>query len=72
MQGAIGYAQYFTGVPPLLVTLHIAGSIVVWVAVLRFQLSLTAHPLEAADRGPRPTRANPAATDADPEPAVTA
>ena len=29
-QGAMGYLQYFSGVPPLLVQLHIVGSIVVW------------------------------------------
>ncbi|MBT8240894.1 MAG: heme A synthase, partial [Acidimicrobiia bacterium] len=29
-QGAIGYAQYFTGVPPWLVQLHVVGSIAVW------------------------------------------
>ena len=33
-QGAIGYIQYFTGVPAWLVLLHIAGSVVFWVAVL--------------------------------------
>jgi len=44
VQGTIGYAQYFTGVPPLLVGLHVVGSIVVWVAVLRFHLGLFAHP----------------------------
>jgi cytochrome c oxidase assembly protein subunit 15 len=51
VQGGIGYAQYALGVPPLLVIFHIAGSVVVWVAVLRFQLGLTAHPAErpAAD-----------------------
>jgi cytochrome c oxidase assembly protein subunit 15 len=43
-QGAIGYAQYFNGVPPLLVGLHVAGSVVVWVAVLLFELGLFAHP----------------------------
>lgn len=46
LQGAIGYTQYFTGVPPLLVGLHIVGSIVVWIAVLRFHLGLVAHPRE--------------------------
>lgn len=29
-QGALGYLQYFSGVPPALVQLHIVGSIVVW------------------------------------------
>ena len=44
VQGAIGYAQYFSGVPPLLVAVHVAGSIVVWITVLRFHLGLFAHP----------------------------
>ena len=46
LQGAIGYAQYFSGVPPLLVALHVAGSIVVWITVLRFHLGLFVHPDE--------------------------
>jgi cytochrome c oxidase assembly protein subunit 15 len=54
VQGAIGYAQYFTGVPPLLVGLHVVGSIVVWVAVLRFHLGLFAHPDRRAPVGVRP------------------
>ena len=32
-QGAIGYAQYFTGVPVALVALHIAGATALWFAV---------------------------------------
>lgn len=34
LQGALGYTQYFTGVPPLLVGLHVLGASMVWVAVL--------------------------------------
>lgn len=34
-QGAIGYAQYFLGVPPLLVVLHLLGSALLWIAALR-------------------------------------
>ena len=45
-QGAIGYLQYFTGVPEGLVGLHVLGSVLVWVAVLRFHLGLT-EPLPA-------------------------
>lgn len=44
VQGAIGYTQYFTGVPPLLVGFHIAGSVAVLVAVLRFHLGLSERP----------------------------
>jgi cytochrome c oxidase assembly protein subunit 15 len=40
VQGAIGYLQYFTGVPEGLVGLHVLGSVVVWVAVLRLHLAL--------------------------------
>ncbi len=39
-QAAVGYAQYFTAVPPLLVALHILGSVAVWVATLRLVLSM--------------------------------
>jgi cytochrome c oxidase assembly protein subunit 15 len=39
-QAAVGYTQYFTGVPALLVGVHILGAVVVWVAVLRFVLRL--------------------------------
>jgi cytochrome c oxidase assembly protein subunit 15 len=37
-QAAIGYVQYFNGVPALLVGFHIVGAVAVWVAVLRFWL----------------------------------
>jgi cytochrome c oxidase assembly protein subunit 15 len=52
-QGALGYLQYFTGVPEGLVGLHVLGSVLVWVAVLRFHLGL---------QEPLPT-ANPAGHD---------
>jgi cytochrome c oxidase assembly protein subunit 15 len=39
-QAAVGYAQYFTGVPALLVGIHLAGATAVWIAVLRFNLGL--------------------------------
>lgn len=38
-QGALGYIQYFTGVPELLVGMHIFGASVLWVAVIRLTLS---------------------------------
>ena len=47
-QAAIGYAQYFTGVPALLVGFHIFGAVAVWIATLRFWLSFGA----AARPGP--------------------
>jgi cytochrome c oxidase assembly protein subunit 15 len=46
VQGAVGYAQYFNGVPPLLVGIHVAVAIVVWIAALRFSLAMVARPTE--------------------------
>lgn len=39
-QAAVGYAQYFTAVPPLLVAIHILGAVGVWIATLRLVLSM--------------------------------
>ncbi|NWF26350.1 COX15/CtaA family protein [Streptomyces sp. PKU-EA00015] len=39
-QGAIGYVQYFTQVPEVLVGVHMLGSSLMWIAVLRLALSL--------------------------------
>ncbi len=41
-QAAIGYVQYFNGVPALLVGFHVAGAAAVWVVSLRFLLAFTA------------------------------
>jgi heme a synthase len=38
-QGAIGYLQYFNGVPVRLVAAHITGAVVLWVVALRFALA---------------------------------
>lgn len=43
-QGAIGYLQYFTGVPIALVFLHILGSVIVFMAALSFHLALFTRP----------------------------
>lgn len=40
-QGLIGYAQWFTDLPEILVGLHIAGSTLVWIASWRIWLSVT-------------------------------
>lgn len=39
-QGVIGYVQYFTDLPEALVGLHMLGSCLVWIAVLRVLLAL--------------------------------
>ncbi|MBG0856227.1 heme A synthase [Streptomyces spinoverrucosus] len=43
-QGVIGYAQYWTDLPEILVGLHMLGSCLVWIAVLRVALSLRERP----------------------------
>lgn len=43
-QAAIGYLQYFTGVPVLLVGIHIAGAAALWTAVLRLHLAVHEAP----------------------------
>ncbi|MFD8546118.1 heme A synthase [Streptomyces sp. NPDC059649] len=64
LQGVIGYVQYFLGLPEIVIGLHMLGSTLVWIAVLRVALSLR-------DRGPLPEDAPeggdaPAATDEEP------
>jgi cytochrome c oxidase assembly protein subunit 15 len=39
-QGAIGYVQYFTGLPWLIVLVHLAGACAVWLAVLTVHFSI--------------------------------
>lgn len=39
-QGLIGYVQYFTGLPELLVALHVLGAILVWVGALQLHEAL--------------------------------
>ncbi|MGV9393095.1 COX15/CtaA family protein [Streptomyces olivaceus] len=46
-QGVIGYVQYFTDLPEILVGLHMLGSCLVWIAVLRVLLALRERPEEA-------------------------
>ncbi|MDN3295140.1 COX15/CtaA family protein [Streptomyces ficellus] len=50
-QGGIGYVQYFTGVPEILVGLHMLGSSLMWIAVLRLALSLRERPHAAPSAG---------------------
>ena len=43
-QGALGYIQYFLGVPEVLVMLHLLGSVLVWIAAWRVRLSVVRKP----------------------------
>ncbi len=40
-QGVIGYIQYFTGIPEVLVAAHLLGATLVWIAAWRVWLSVT-------------------------------
>ncbi|MFJ2646795.1 heme A synthase [Streptomyces sp. NPDC087420] len=48
-QGGIGYVQYFTDVPAVLVGFHMLGSCLVWVGVVRVAMSLRERPVTAAE-----------------------
>ncbi|WP_210587582.1 heme A synthase [Streptomyces sp. GESEQ-35] len=48
-QGAIGYVQYFTDLPEILVGAHMLGSALVWIAVLRVLLALRERPEAVTD-----------------------
>src|SRR5215472_17584792 len=56
LQGAVGYTQYFTGLPAGLVWVHVCGSTLIWVLTLRLVFALR-------DRGSLTTEAGrPAAS----------
>ncbi|GAA0275615.1 COX15/CtaA family protein [Actinomadura nitritigenes] len=64
-QGAVGYTQYFLGVPAGLVLLHMLGAVLMWIAAFRLFFALR-------DRGPMPEarpRAVPARPAEAPQPA---
>lgn len=60
-QAAVGYTQYFTGVPVLLVAVHVTGAVLVWIAVL--ELLLGSYRRDAADPG-EPATAEPSLVSA--------
>jgi heme a synthase len=52
-QGAIGYIQYFTHLPAGLVWVHVTGSVLVWIAVLRLYFTVREPaPVNTARTGP--------------------
>src|SRR5579863_158709 len=53
LQGVIGYVQYFNHLPAGLVWVHVTGSVLVWISVLRLLLLMR-------DRGPVNTPSPPA------------
>lgn len=50
LQGVLGYTQYNLGVPPTLVMLHVIGSVVFFLLILRMHLGFFERPTEALDR----------------------
>jgi len=45
-QGAIGYIQYFTGIPEILVAAHLLGATLVWISAWRLRISVTKKLIE--------------------------
>jgi cytochrome c oxidase assembly protein subunit 15 len=64
-QGALGYIQYFSGVPAWLVALHVTLAAALWVVMLRFALSL-------ASRAPPPDPPGPPGAPTAPQLVTTA
>lgn len=52
IQGAVGYLQYFSGVPVLLVAVHIFLASITWIAVVRLHLGLQPAPRPVRRREP--------------------
>jgi len=46
-QGAIGYIQYFTGLPEIIVAAHLLGATLVWIAAWRIRIAITTSPIAA-------------------------
>lgn len=44
VQGAVGYLQYFSGVPTWLVAIHVTLAAALWAVTLQFTLGLTSRP----------------------------
>jgi len=49
-QGGIGYAQYLTGIPELLVAIHLAGATIFWIAAWRIRLSVISESEKERDK----------------------
>jgi cytochrome c oxidase assembly protein subunit 15 len=51
-QGVIGYTQFFTHLPPVLVGVHVLGASLVWAAVLWFHHQMSVHAPEMTPDSP--------------------
>ncbi|MFD5210737.1 heme A synthase [Streptomyces anulatus] len=63
-QGAIGYIQYFSDVPEILVGVHMFGSAILWIAVIRLVLSMRERGDDAPAPLPGPSAEQPETTPA--------
>jgi cytochrome c oxidase assembly protein subunit 15 len=50
-QGAIGYIQYFTGIPEILVIAHLLGAVLVWITAWRIRIAIVKEIIPTPDRG---------------------
>ncbi len=57
-QGAIGYAQYFSGLPAGLVWVHVTGSVAIWVTALFLPYALRNRATASAGRQAEPAGAH--------------
>ena len=44
LQGAIGYVQYFLGLPEVIVAFHLLGSTLVWICAWKVWISVSRQP----------------------------
>lgn len=51
-QGTIGYVQYFTGLPEIIVGMHLLGACLVWIAALHLWLTSTVREPDPLDPEP--------------------
>lgn len=56
VQGVLGFVQYFTDVPELLVGVHMLGATLTWIAALRIPLALRERPADGAPQTPAQRR----------------
>ena len=54
-QGGIGYIQYFTGLPSLLVAVHVGGAVLTWITVLFIPFSMRTRGATLVRAIPPPT-----------------
>ena len=50
-QGAIGYIQYFTGIPEILVIAHLLGAVLVWITAWQIRIATIKEIIPNPDRG---------------------